>query len=882
MSVIRQKPFIEELISSLSIENIKEFRNLLNEGGDNVKLSFATLTNAYKNKVTPVYFELDNLNIKTALLVWSNTLCALVCYHRFQDILLIELNTTNHTYKKVNEYCDINELRRIVDDVLETKGAEILVVSGTSGELTDAEIEQAKMPDTVLRAGDDGAFYYKESQSEDYIVFKAFPRIEDGTTYLENITIDLSDNTYSYNAEAISAGEGFSPEYDTELNNSSTNAPQTKVVNAALEDKANVDGNYPTMTAGLADNLTPYSEDSGAEQDDPFISEGTGTGNGSEIVTTGDYGLLKEKQGNSVVVNQYIGISTIQTQTLNGITLTNNADGTYTLNGTATDDIDFNLGTFNFPALQDQKFLGFGAGADASATTHYLRIGNFSDAIYNYTIGNKTYGNLVVHIDIKNGATLNNVKYEPKFVWLTQWFGSNDSIPSDLLTNPSHFSWYYNGDLSYNTGELKNSDGVKLVSTGRNLWDEEWEVGGINITTGQNEPSTTQIRSKNYIKVISEKTYYFYNSNQYDRIYFYDLNKNYISQQTLPNSSFTTPNNCDFVRFMMRGSYGSTYNNDITISLYYTSEQGGEGYEQYYPYEEPKVYNTGTETLRSAGSVRDVKTPDGTITRKVGSYTFAGNESWTFDSDNNYFYATIEDSSFIQPKSAISLSSNGIFVNTYSTSKIIRVYLSSNPQLTSSSNLRNYFVNGTKMNYPLLTPTTEQGTSFSENLQINDYGMLYWLDADDELVGIPQGNKIFYPVNYKGFIDDVYARTDGDASKIVIQSELSGYVKQVDLSSGITSSINGLTFDVKKAYKIENQVFLTIRLQNSSGSTISANSNLLTLSNDLTPAQNFGIYFNAVKGTSNSLIVVGSGVLKNVEALNNNEFLYVTISYAVA
>ena len=71
------------------------------------------------------------------------------------------------------------------------------------------------------------------------------------------------------------------------------------------------------------------------------------------------------------------------------------------------------------------------------------------------------------------------------------------------------------------------------------------------------------------------------------------------------------------------------------------------------------------------------------------------------------------------------------------------------------------------------TPTTSQGTPFPENVDIDDYGMMYWLDEDDELVGIPQGAKFFYPVNYKGFTDDLCNRTGGDAGNVVIQNEKS-------------------------------------------------------------------------------------------------------------
>ena len=40
---------------------------------------------------------------------------------------------------------------------------------------------------------------------------------------------------------------------------------------AFVNDKANVDGNYPTMTVGAADDLTPYDEESGALQAQPFL-----------------------------------------------------------------------------------------------------------------------------------------------------------------------------------------------------------------------------------------------------------------------------------------------------------------------------------------------------------------------------------------------------------------------------------------------------------------------------------------------------------------------------------------------------------------------------------------------------------------------------------
>ena len=165
MSVIRKVPYIENLLSLLSSSNLADLKDILNAGGDNVKLDFTTLTDSYKNKVTPVYFTFEDINLKTAILIWNEpdataydssseydigdyaiydnqvyvclnddttgtwnatkwkrvSYCVLICYHRFQDLAIYELNTTTHNYLKINEYCDINELRRVVLDKLNEK-----------------------------------------------------------------------------------------------------------------------------------------------------------------------------------------------------------------------------------------------------------------------------------------------------------------------------------------------------------------------------------------------------------------------------------------------------------------------------------------------------------------------------------------------------------------------------------------------------------------------------------------------------------------------------------------------------------------------------------------------------------------------------------------
>lgn len=120
-----------------------------------------------------------------------------------------------------------------------------------------------------------------------------------------------------------------------------------------------------------------------------------------------------------------------------------------------------------------------------------------------------------------------------------------------------------------------------------NIWDEEWEVGGIDDATGINI-SSTRIRSKNYIRVISNTYYYFLdptNDNNI-RIFYYDANKNYIDHSSWIMGVQTVPQNCYYIRFQMGSSYGTTYKHDICINESNPSING-----KYFPYIMYKRYD---------------------------------------------------------------------------------------------------------------------------------------------------------------------------------------------------------------------------------------------------------------------------------------------------
>ena len=133
-----------------------------------------------------------------------------------------------------------------------------------------------------------------------------------------------------------------------------------------------------------------------------------------------------------------------------------------------------------------------------------------------------------------------------------------------------------------NVRPISGWSGVEVYRTGVNVWDEEWENGTFNTTTGANMVKSTQIRTKNYIPVKPSTTYYF-NANPNIWVLFFDGDKNPVpngadSRYAKDGNSvslgmdvsitrtFTSPSNAHYMRFYCQAPYGKTYNNDISIN----------------------------------------------------------------------------------------------------------------------------------------------------------------------------------------------------------------------------------------------------------------------------------------------------------------------------
>lgn len=140
--------------------------------------------------------------------------------------------------------------------------------------------------------------------------------------------------------------------------------------------------------------------------------------NDSTHITSSDNGSLKNivVKGNTVQ-NSTKGLNLInctpKTTTINGITMVNNGDGTYTVNGTATDDFDIALAPY--ATKQNIYYTLSGCPSGGSNTTYYLDPRGYEyDTGSGITIRNpkQDFSNYI-RIVIKKDVTVNNLLFKP-------------------------------------------------------------------------------------------------------------------------------------------------------------------------------------------------------------------------------------------------------------------------------------------------------------------------------------------------------------------------------------------------------------------------------------------------------------------------------------
>ena len=421
-------------------------------------------------------------------------------------------------------------------------------------------------------------------------------------------------------------------------------------INDLESTKANASSDNPNMGAGYASQLV-----SGKKTVDqkPYLFRKT------TVDATLEYGDIV---GCTVNHNQLCENLTSET-TVRGITFTPNADGSISFSGTPSQK-SVDIGSIN--VISGHRYLyrrqsvngswGLKYGAYFQLSTDYddYRVVTGGDSF----VGSQEYG-----LQFDSTATEYSGKIVPMIFDLTAEFGSAiaDRIATmETATAGSGIAWiksygFFNKPYyPYSAPMLKSVSGLSAkVTRGFNQWDEEWEKGTYNVSTGAKASSNTNIRCKNFIPVIPSTVYRFtYGGSSTDifRVVWYDADQNFVSSNitsALTNGTATSPDNAYYMTFYMNTGYGTTYKNDICINL--SKPTGTPKNGDYVPYDghtytlDPDVTLRGILKLDANNEIYadgDVWKSEGTVTRNIDTYTFTGNENWTLSASGLFYWTT--------------------------------------------------------------------------------------------------------------------------------------------------------------------------------------------------------------------------------------------------
>ena len=235
----------------------------------------------------------------------------------------------------------------------------------------------------------------------------------------------------------------------------------------------------------------------------------------------------------NIVGKNFLPYQEFTTKTMNGITFTNNNDGTYKVNGTATADCSVVVYDTFMPMSGTWRMLGCPSGGSASTYMLSAYVGYWGAGSPNIDTGNGTNitytGNVKVRFYIKNGTTCNNLIFKPMITTDTSatynsfepYKGASYLISlGDIeLCKIGKYQdrIYKNGNKWY----LEKKIGKVVLNGSENNWSSVSQSGGYNRITFLDYPylknfgssRTTNLLCNNFLANIE---------NNYSRIYQYE------------------------------------------------------------------------------------------------------------------------------------------------------------------------------------------------------------------------------------------------------------------------------------------------------------------------------------------------------------------------
>lgn len=393
--------------------------------------------------------------------------------------------------------------------------------------------------------------------------------------------------------------------------------------------------------------------------------------------------------------------------TINGINITVQTDdadniiGISTSAGTPSSTIGFNLYTDTGNFLPSGNYTLKGCPRGGSSTT-------FKQDVIDAVLGH------IYALDFGNGGSIQTIEGSNIYCRIVLYAVSLSAMtfyPMIYSNSESDTSFTPYTNICPISGRTE----IGILGCGVNVWDEEWEVGGLNAETGEETAATNRIRSKNYIPIVANSSYYCvvpFNSNDI-RLCYYDKNKTFVSSsEWLYKGVFTTPQNVSYIRFYVGTVYGTTYNNDISINYPSTDTT-------YHPYIKSTDLTISLGQTVYGGTL-DVENGVLVVDKAIEDL---GNLTWSGKDSVNRFYADIVDLKvYSDYEQGILCSHMGIDTKVitnesnaddftmarYTVGNIKRVYVKCRT-ISNSSDFTTY-VTGMQLVYDVATPTTIQLT----------------------------------------------------------------------------------------------------------------------------------------------------------------------------
>ena len=337
--------------------------------------------------------------------------------------------------------------------------------------------------------------------------------------------------------------------------------------------------------------------------------------------------FLKALKGNSIKWNQLCKIEAFVSQTINGVTYTlNPANGIVSVSGTCT--ATYSVAPITIGSI-NQTHTYFVIPRGNYNTSGRLVIMN-KQILAPRKIESPTSSNS--YYALSNGQTADTNESFGAYMFDLTEMGMEDITTADQFAQ--RLGYASANDLpffSYDEGSIKHFSASEIVSNSRNLWDEEWEVGSIDLNTGQNIADSTRIRSKNLIPTYGSQ-YIFIHSSVRWWVVEYDARGNFLRRESSEVGTYTTiiNENCRYIRFREYfAEYGTTYRNDICVML-------GQVDEGYSPHGAIGTLSLPSTTLYSAGTARDeIDLAEGKLTRRIGVVDM-GTLNWEKSTSNRF------------------------------------------------------------------------------------------------------------------------------------------------------------------------------------------------------------------------------------------------------